>query len=66
MIMKKTLLTILCLAIAMIGAKANEVRTAIEEKISSAGERIKSREIERRLAAEKIDVDENGKITGLF
>ena len=35
----------------LIGAKANEVRTAIEAMIASAGERIKARETERRLAA---------------
>ncbi|MGN1452048.1 MAG: phenylalanine--tRNA ligase subunit alpha, partial [Eubacteriales bacterium] len=40
----------------VIGAKANEVRAAIEARIAEASERIKKNEAQLRLAAEKIDV----------
>jgi len=45
----------------VIGQLANEVRTYLEEKITERAEQIKAKELEARLASEKLDVTMPGK-----
>ena len=49
-----------------IGALANEVRAAIDAEVRQRGKELAAGLLEQRLAAERIDVDENGRISGLF